>query len=332
MSAESFDRFLIRTTAMMAARFVSQQPFLGLMKSSTRGALGSTFGCYEQVRTLVNNKHKDPKWKNLRRLKVATQMPLKYTNKIELAIRDGYIQNIPNLKKLWKERDVFISGSSTLVEEFVPPENQGQAITEEVKKKWNNIGSFGKDKMAVRKIRSFESEFNLKVFKDEALETYIKAHECLAQNDLENLTDYVTEHARVAMLLNQSQRTIRWKYLQSLEEPKIVQVRCFKLDESNNMFAQITVRFHSQQSLAVYDRFGRLIYGSEVLAKDVLEYVVFEKHLSNEYGVWRVHAKIIPRERIRMADQTFVIPKEEPQETSGVMTEPAPKEVVAGTN
>ena len=28
-------------------------------------------------------------------------------------------------------------------------------------------------------------------------------------------------------------------------------------------------------------RFGRLIHGSEVVAKDVLEYVVFEKHLSN---------------------------------------------------
>lgn len=36
------------------------------------------------------------------------------------------------------------------------------------------------------------------------------------------------------------------------------------------------------------------MHGSEILAKDVLEYVVFEKHLSNVYGNWRVHAKIIP--------------------------------------
>lgn len=46
--------------------------------------------------------------------------------------------------------------------------------------------------------------------------------------------------------------------------------------------------------LAIYDRFGRLMHGSEILAKDVLEYVVFEKHLANEYGVWRMHDKIIP--------------------------------------
>ena len=41
-------------------------------------------------------------------------------------------------------------------------------------------------------------------------------------------------------------------------------------------------------------RFGRLIHGSEVVAKDVLEYVVFEKHLANIYGIWRLHSKIIP--------------------------------------
>lgn len=49
------------------------------------------------------------------------------------------------------------------------------------------------------------------------------------------------------MLLNASQRTIRWKYLQTLEEPKAVQIRTFKMDDSMSMFAQITVRFHSQQ-------------------------------------------------------------------------------------
>lgn len=31
-----------------------------------------------------------------------------------------------------------------------------------------------------------------------------------------------------------------------------------------------------------------------MVAKDVLEYVVFEKHIVNQYGVWRIHGKIIP--------------------------------------
>lgn len=36
------------------------------------------------------------------------------------------------------------------------------------------------------------------------------------------------------------------------------------------------------------------MHGSEILAKDVLEYIVFEKHLSNVYGKWRLHHKVIP--------------------------------------
>ncbi|ERE84598.1 39S ribosomal protein L45 [Cricetulus griseus] len=43
-----------------------------------------------------------------------------------------------------------------------------------------------------------------------------------------------------------------------------------------------------------HDRFGRLIYGQEDVPKDVLEYVVLERHLMNPYGSWRMHAKIVP--------------------------------------
>ncbi len=44
----------------------------------------------------------------------------------------------------------------------------------------------------------------------------------------------------------------------------------------------------------MYDRFGRLAFGSDKLAKDVIEYVVFERHLTNPYGCWRMHDKIEP--------------------------------------
>ena len=63
------------------------------------------------------------------------------------------------------------------------------------------------------------------------------------------------------------------------------------------------------QILAVYDRFGRLLYGNPIVAKDTLEYVVFEKHLSNVYGKWRIHAKIIPVwvEEKPVSKNTYVI-------------------------
>jgi large subunit ribosomal protein L45 len=57
------------------------------------------------------------------------------------------------------------------------------------------------------------------------------------------------------------------------------------------------VRLHSQQILAIYDRFGRLIHGSENVVKDVLEYVVYENFLTNSLGQWRIHGKILPQDR-----------------------------------
>lgn len=47
--------------------------------------------------------------------------------------------------------------------------------------------------------------------------------------------------------------------------------------------------------MALYDRFGRLLYGNERIAKDVLDFIVFEKHLTDTYGKWRIHGKIKPQ-------------------------------------
>lgn len=65
------------------------------------------------------------------------------------------------------------------------------------------------------------------------------------------------------------------------------------------------------KTLAIYDRFGRLAYGDEKLVKNVLEYLVFEKPLTNQYGVWRLHDKIIPpwTEAKMPIIRTYVKPK-----------------------
>ena len=56
------------------------------------------------------------------------------------------------------------------------------------------------------------------------------------------------------------------------------------------------MRLHTRQCLALYDQFGRLIFGSEEAFRDCLEFVVFERHLTDEYGKWRVHGRIKPEE------------------------------------
>merc|ERR1719402_1469736 len=144
---------------------------------------------------------------------------------------------------------------------------------------------------------------------------YREAHTALAEGDEDKMHKFVTEKAFPEMMNMAKRKTIRWNFIKSLEPPRVVHARCEKILSDENFVGQLTVRFHTQQTLAVYDRFGRLIHGSETVAKDVLEYVVFEKHLSNVYGSWRMHAKIIPdwmpqREPGRL---TYVVPKEKPK-------------------
>ncbi|NXC34497.1 RM45 protein, partial [Campylorhamphus procurvoides] len=110
----------------------------------------------------------------------------------------------------------------------------------------------------------------------------------------QKLHSLVTERCYPEMVRGNRYKTIRWRFVESLEPPRVVHVRCDSLVNRGNLYGQVTVRMHTRQTLAIYDRFGRLMYGGEEVPKDVLEYVVFERYLVNPYGSWRMHGKIVP--------------------------------------
>ena len=153
---------------------------------------------------------------------------------------------------------------------------------------------WGKSLRAKRKMRRYEDDFDETEFAEKAVDIYIKAHEALAEGDTKTLHDTATEKAFPEMMHNVNKKSIRWSFIKNLEAPKTVQIRANSVMKDADLFAQITVRIHSRQTLAVYDRFGRLIHGHPLTAKDVLEYVVFEKHITDTEGSWRIHGKIIP--------------------------------------
>lgn len=149
----------------------------------------------------------------------------------------------------------------------------------------DRVGKKGRSMLAIRRIRSFEEDFDIPEFEKQSLEVYIKAHTLLAEKKLEELHDYVTEYAYPQMTFKTELTTIKWQYISSLEPPVVAHVRTQEMMSKNNLFAQITVRFHTRQILAIYDRFGRLMHGSDAIVKDVLEYVVFEKHIASVHGL-----------------------------------------------
>lgn len=207
------------------------------------------------------------------------------------------------------ERPITVASTGGILDEYKPKEGSAkidwmdkEATTEETG--WSVSKAFGKAKdkglaktfRASRKIRTFDDNFDGSSFAtQEGTEVYINAHKALAAKDEKRLHQLATEKVFPEMINNTKGKSIYWEFVKSLEPPHVVQVRCQDVISKSNVFAQVTVRFHTQQILAVYDRFGRLIHGNPYVAKDVLEYVVFEKHLADTYGKWRIHGKIIPQ-------------------------------------
>jgi len=268
-----------------------------------------------------HTKHWNPKWKKERRAKVIhIKLPDFHEKITEDNARAKMKERGIVPQRHWMEMPIYVSCTGGIFEEYVPPEGDGKfsaLTTTGVKQKAEFVNKKGRSYMAIRKIKSYEEDFNVSQFPEEAQEIYIKAHEALVNKDEDALRTFVTERAYPQMRHNSIDKTIHWRFLESLELPRVVQVKSTKLITEDNYFAQVTVRFHTQQTLAIYDRFGRLMSGSEILKKDVLEYVVFEKHISYEYGAWRIHGKIIPtwappRE---YGSRTYVNPVEKPAET-----------------
>lgn len=248
-------------------------------------------------------KHWNPKWKKYRKEKVIKVDLSQFEKKSE----DDEISKEEKRSKMkergifpqkpWQEKPMYISATGNVFEPYVPPEGDGKfsAISKAgAKQNVEVMAKKTKSWQAVKKIRKYEEEFDAREFPDQAMRIYIEAHTALVKKDEPELSNWVTEKLFPEMLMNMEYKTIVWKFIKSLEPARVVYARCQPLISETNMFAQVTVRFHTQQILAVYDRFGRLMSGSEILAKDVLEYLVLEKHLSNEYGRWRLHSKIIP--------------------------------------
>lgn len=250
-------------------------------------------------------KHANFKFKKYRRLKVDTR-PLDDFLRIQeptsrqykLYMRRHGLRNTVT----FEENPIDITTTEEVVEPYVPKEGDGRSSflsdrTEILDKARTKVTGKVRSLRDVRLLKKWEETFNKKTIASELQNIYIESQKLLQdfKNNKDALFDYVTEHAYTGMTFGLDKKTFRWEFVESVEPPKLCQIRVQEVMAKNNLFAQLTIRMHTRQKLAIYDRFGRIMYGSEHLVKDVLEYIVFEKHIVNEYGRWRVHAKILPK-------------------------------------
>uniref|UniRef100_A0A8D0F1N7 Large ribosomal subunit protein mL45 n=1 Tax=Strix occidentalis caurina TaxID=311401 RepID=A0A8D0F1N7_STROC len=187
--------------------------------------------------------------------------------------------------------------TADIMDPYVPPEGDARLSSlskDGLKQKMEKLRQTATSQLALRKVKDHVPDFSTKTFPEKAQEIFIEAHNCLANFNKQKLHSLVTERCYPEMVRGNRYKTIRWSFLESLEPPRVVHVRCDSIVNRGNLYGQVTVRMHTRQTLAIYDRFGRLMYGGEQVPKDVLEYVVFERYLVNPYGAWRMHGKIVP--------------------------------------
>ncbi|XP_024091293.3 large ribosomal subunit protein mL45 isoform X1 [Pongo pygmaeus] len=195
------------------------------------------------------------------------------------------------------DRSIHLACTAGIFDAYVPPEGDARISSlskEGLMERTERMKKTMASQVSIRRIKDYDANFKIKDFPEKAKDIFIEAHLCLNNSDHDRLHTLVTEHCFPDMTWDIKYKTVRWSFVESLEPSHVVQVRCSSMMNQGNVYGQITVRMHTRQTLAIYDRFGRLMYGQEDVPKDVLEYVVFEKQLTNPYGSWRMHTKIVP--------------------------------------
>ncbi|VDO72784.1 unnamed protein product [Haemonchus placei] len=225
--------------------------------------------------------------------------------------------------RAWQESQTTLQSFYAVIDPFVTPEETLPYITgsvdglklkgEELKQRalhryhnWRNGVS------RIRKKEGFE-KFDPKTFGPTADLIYEEAHRALMKRDKTALHKSITEHAFKKMWPDVENGSIQWELVERLTPSTVVSVRCGDNPyKSGNDIAQVTVRMHTKQKLAVYDRFGHLLLGSETEPREVVEYVVFENHIAVLDGMWRLHDKVYPK---------WVKPKQGPLITHAITDE-----------
>ncbi|XP_078467556.1 large ribosomal subunit protein mL45 [Lampetra fluviatilis] len=268
----------------MAALRLSQAAWLSPL---TRGVLSDIKPAFQSIVIPVRTK---------KRFFIPPAIKAKYKQDVDREARARAAGVV--LRQQYVERPINITCTAGIFDGYVPPEGDSRLTSmssEGLKQRAMQIRQTAASQLAIRKVKEYDDGFSTKTFPTKVQDIYVEAHDCLVNFNKVRLHQLVTERCFPEMVRGNRLKTLRWRFLESLEPPRVVHVRCPKTIDPGNLYGQVTVRLLSKQTMALYDRFGRLMYGSEEVPKDVLEYVVFERHLPNPYGNWRLHGKIVPQ-------------------------------------
>ncbi|XP_062520114.1 large ribosomal subunit protein mL45-like [Corticium candelabrum] len=116
------------------------------------------------------------------------------------------------------------------------------------------------------------------------------------RNNKQKLQELMTENAYQSVKKQCTDKQLVWKFVKQIVSPRIVDARIEPVLTKETLFAQITVRINARQLFGVRHRFGKLLRGDDWKERDVIDYVILERHIVEALSVWRVCGKVAPEQ------------------------------------
>jgi len=190
-----------------------------------------------------------------------------------------------------------VDSTNQIFSSYIPVEKKSSMVSRQgVSQRWEAFKAMLMSTYGVAMIKRKVS-FKAVDFSKFAQQKYIEVNEALQKN--EKTRDIVMKENVTLMigraLKTQYQnpgKTLEWKFIQEVDRPRVVHARVASVFDKENLYAQVTVRMHTQQILAIKDRYNRTVMGDSKKGRKVIDYVVFERHLADPYGRWRICGKL----------------------------------------
>jgi len=191
-----------------------------------------------------------------------------------------------------------IDSTGQIFSSYVPPEKKQFMLTGQgANQRWESLKALVQSTYAVAMIKRNVKPFRAVDFAKAAQKKFIDVNNAL-QEDSKKSDLLMKEHATLMVIralktqFQNPAKKVHWRFLEEIDRPKVVHARVASIYDKDNLFAQVTVRMHSEQILAIKDRYNRTLKGDAKKSKNVIDYVVFERHLKDPYGKWRICGKV----------------------------------------
>jgi large subunit ribosomal protein L45 len=144
-----------------------------------------------------------------------------------------------------------------------------------------------------RKLRKVDPYLPIE-FARRVQDMFVATNAALQGRMKEKLRMLTTENALNSLKSEFDDKHFVWELVEEVERPHVLVAKVAPMTTKDNLFAQVVVRIHTQQVLAVYDKSGRLYRGHPTEPRTVVDYVVMERHIVDPNSSWRIAGKLMP--------------------------------------